>query len=231
MMELARVGNKYLADTEPWKLIKTDESRVKTILNISLQISASLAVLAEPFMPYTAAKLSEMLGLKNLSWKDAGKMNLVASGHTLKDGGLLFDKIEDATIEAQIKKLQDTKIANELASKTVAPEKPAVQFDDFTQMDIRIATIIEAEKVAKTKKLLKLKLDTGIDTRTVVSGIAEYYEPEKIIGQQVCLLANLAPREIKGIESKGMILMAEDNNGKLRLVQPSEFVNPGSPVS
>jgi len=231
MMELARVGNKYLADTEPWKLIKTDESRVKTILNISLQISASLAILAEPFMPYTAAKLSEMLGLENLSWKDAGKDNLVASGHQLKAGGLLFDKIEDATIEAQIKKLQDTKIANELASKTVSPEKPAVQFDDFTQMDIRIATIIEAEKVAKTKKLLKLKLDTGIDTRTVVSGIAEYYEPEKIIGQQVCLLANLAPREIKGIESKGMILMAEDKDGKLSFVSPVNKITNGGTVS
>jgi methionyl-tRNA synthetase len=231
MMELARAGNKYLADTEPWKLIKTDESRVKTILNISLQISASLAILAEPFMPYTAVKLSEMLGLENLSWKDAGKENLVASGHHLKAGGLLFDKIEDATIEAQVKKLQDTKIANELASKTVAPEKPAVQFDDFTQMDIRIATIIEAEKVAKTKKLLKLKLDTGIDTRTVVSGIAEYYEPEKIIGQQVCLLANLAPREIKGIESKGMILMAEDKDGKLSFVSPVNNITNGGTVS
>ncbi len=231
MMELARVGNKYLADTEPWKLIKTDESRVKTILNISLQISASLAILAEPFMPYTAAKLSEMLGLEKLSWKDAGKDNLVISGHQLKTGGLLFDKIEDATIEAQVKKLQDTKIANELASKTVASEKPAVQFDDFTQMDIRIATIIEAEKVAKTKKLLKLKLDTGIDTRTVVSGIAEYYEPEKIIGQQVCLLANLAPREIKGIESKGMILMAEDKDGKLSFVSPVNKITNGGTVS
>ncbi|MBO9701055.1 MAG: methionine--tRNA ligase [Sporocytophaga sp.] len=231
MMELARVGNKYLADTEPWKLIKTDESRVKTILNISLQISASLAILAEPFMPYTAAKLSEMLGLKNLTWKDAGKDNLVASGHELKAGALLFDKIEDATIEAQIKKLQDTKVANELASKTVSPEKPAVQFDDFTKMDIRIATIIEAEKVAKTKKLLKLRLDTGIDTRTVVSGIAEYYEPEKIIGQQVCLLANLAPREIKGIESKGMILMAEDKDGKLSFVSPINKITNGGTVS
>ncbi|WP_028980061.1 methionine--tRNA ligase [Sporocytophaga myxococcoides] len=231
MMELARVGNKYLADTEPWKLIKTDESRVKTILNISLQISASLAILAEPFMPYTAAKLSEMLGLKNLTWKDAGRENLVASGHELKAGDLLFDKIEDATIEAQIKKLQDTKIANELASKTVSPEKPAVQFDDFTKMDIRIATIIEAEKVAKTKKLLKLKLDTGIDTRTVVSGIAEYYEPEKIIGQQVCLLANLAPREIKGIESKGMILMAEDKDGKLSFVSPINKITNGGTVN
>ncbi|GAL86503.1 hypothetical protein MYP_3733 [Sporocytophaga myxococcoides] len=231
MMELARVGNKYLADTEPWQLIKTDASRVKTILNISLQISASLAILAEPFMPHTAAKLSEMLGLEKLSWKDAGKDNLVVGGHQLKAGGLLFDKIEDETIEAQIKKLQDTKLANELASKTVAPEKPAVQFDDFTQMDIRIATIIEAEKVAKTKKLLKLKLDTGIDTRTVVSGIAEYYEPEKIIGQQVCLLANLAPREIKGIESKGMILMAEDKDGKLSFVSPVNKITNGGTVS
>jgi len=231
MMELARVGNKYLADTEPWKLIKTDEARVKTILNISLQISASLAILAEPFMPATATKLSTMLGLEKLSWKDAGKDNLLTSGHQLNTASLLFDKIEDSTIEAQIKKLHDTKIANELASKPVAPEKPAVQFDDFTKMDIRIATIIEAEKVAKTKKLLKLKLDTGIDTRTVVSGIAEYYDPEKIIGQQVCLLANLAPREIKGIESKGMILMAEDKDGKLSFVSPVNLITNGGTVS
>lgn len=230
-IDLARAGNKYLADTEPWKLIKTDEERVKTILNISLQIAANLSIVCEPFMPFTAAKLQEMLDLSGLKWADAGRFDLVSTGHTLKEAQLLFEKIEDEVIEAQIKKLLDTKAANEKAATPLKEAKPAVTFDDFTKMDIRIATILEAERVPKTKKLLKLTLDTGLDQRTVVSGIAEYYEPEKIIGRQVCLLANLAPRDIKGIQSQGMILMAEDKDGALSFISPEKMISNGGTVS
>jgi methionyl-tRNA synthetase len=229
-MDLARVGNKYLADTEPWKLIKTDEERVKTILNISLQLAANLTIVCEPFLPFTAVKLSNMLNVSGLRWKDIGRIDLVKEGHTLKEAQLLFDKIEDDVIEAQIKKLLDTKAANEKDAAPLKEAKPSIAFDDFTKLDIRIATILEAEKVAKTKKLLKLKLDTGIDQRTVVSGIAEYYEPEKIIGKQVCLLANLEPRDIKGIQSQGMILMAEDKDGTLSFVSPEKIITSGGTV-
>ncbi len=231
MMELARAGNKYLADTEPWKLIKTDEGRVKTILNLSLQVAANLAILTAPFMPFTSAKLVDLLNMGDFTWEDAGRVDLLKEGQQLKPAELLFEKIEDEAIEAQVKKLQDAKLANELANFKAAPAKPEVSFEDFGKMDIRIATILEAEKVAKTKKLLKLKLDTGLDVRTVVSGIAEHYEPEQIIGKQVCLLANLAPRDIKGIASQGMILMAEDKDGKLSFVAPSAVVTNGSSVS
>jgi methionyl-tRNA synthetase len=231
LIDLARTGNKYLADTEPWKLIKTDAERVKTILNISLQVGANLAILCEPFMPFTACKLAEQFNLGLLNWSDAGKADILKEGHQLKEAFLLFQKIEDAEIEAQVKKLLDTKAANDLASAVAAPAKPECTYDDFTKLDIRVATILEAEKVPKTKKLLKIKLDTGLDQRTVVSGIAEYYEPEKIIGQQVCLLANLAPRDIKGIESKGMILMAEDKDGKLYFVSPSKGISNGSTIA
>jgi methionyl-tRNA synthetase len=233
-MDLARVGNKYLADTEPWKVIKTDPERVKTILNLGLQIAANLAILSEPFMPFTADNLSSMLDIKGLKWKDAGRTDLLKSGHQLKEAVLLFEKMEDAVIEAQVQKLLDTKAANEQAAALAAPVKPGkpeVTFDDFTKMDIRVATILEAERVPKTKKLLKLKLDTGLDQRTVVSGIAEYYEPEKIIGQRVCLLANLAPRDIKGIQSQGMILMAEDKDGKLAFVTPDKAISNGGMIS
>jgi len=233
-MDLARVGNKYLADTEPWKVIKTDPERVKTILNIGLQIAANLSILGEPFIPFTSEKLSAMLDIKGLKWKDAGRTDLLKEGHQLKEAVLLFEKMEDAVIEAQVQKLLNTKAANELAAALAAPVKPAkpeVTFDDFTKMDIRVATILEAERVPKTKKLLKLKLDTGLDQRTVVSGIAEYYEPEKIIGQRVCLLANLAPRDIKGIQSQGMILMAEDKDGKLAFVTPDKAISNGGMIS
>jgi methionyl-tRNA synthetase len=229
-MDLARVGNKYLADTEPWKLIKTDEKRVKTILNISLQLAANLTIVCEPFLPFTAEKLSNMLNISGLKWKDIGRVDLAKEGHVLKDAILLFDKIEDDAIEAQIKKLLDTKAANEKDAAPLKEAKQPIAFEDFTKMDIRIATILEAEKVAKTKKLLKLKLDTGIDQRTVVSGIAEYYDPEKIIGRQVCLLANLAPRDIKGIQSQGMILMAEDKDGTLSFVSPEKMISSGGTV-
>lgn len=231
MMDAARLGNKYLADTEPWKLIKTDEARVKTILNLSLQVAANLAILCEPFLPFTASKLNGMLNLKTKKWNLAGSSDLISEGHQLNEAQLLFDKIEDATIEAQVKKLEDTKLANEQEKQSVATAKEAVGFDDFTKIDIRVATILEAEKVPKTKKLLKLKLDTGLDQRTVVSGIAEFYEPEKIIGQQVCLLANLAPRDIKGIQSQGMILMAEGKDGRLSFVAPSSPIDNGGTVS
>jgi len=229
MMELARVGNKYLAETEPWKLYKEDPTRVETILHVALQIVANLALASEPFIPFTAQKLKNTLELPNLAWSSLGSDSLLATGHQLNKPELLFEKLEDDVIQAQITKLENTKKENE-RQKAMAL-KPSISFDDFTKMDIRIATIIEAEKVPKTSKLLKLKVDLGIEQRTVVSGIAEHYAPENIIGQQVCLLANLEPRNIKGIESKGMILMAEDANGKLRFVTPSEKVSEGSGVA
>ena len=191
---------------------------------------ANLAIVSEPFIPFTSAKLFTMLNLKANTWNNAGTIDLLKAGDQLGTAELLFDKIEDATIEAQVKKLEDTKQANLLANAEVKPLKENVSFDDFAKMDIRVATIIAAEKVAKTKKLLKLTLKTGIDERTVVSGIAEHFEPEAIIGQQVSLLANLAPREIKGIVSQGMILMAEDADGSLKFVQPGTAVNAGSMI-
>jgi methionyl-tRNA synthetase len=241
LMDLSRVGNKYLADTEPWKLIKSDESRVQTILNLSLQLVANLAVLMEPFLPFTACRLYGMLNLPAYRWKDAGGIDLLPQGHGLGESPLLFTKIEDPVIEAQVQKLLDTKKANEQAAQattgepaalaTALPElKPAVSFDDFTKMDIRVATILAAEAVPKTKKLLKLTLDTGIDQRTVVSGISEHYQPGEIVGKQVCLLANLAPREIKGIMSQGMILMAEDASGALSFLRPEKLVTNGGTV-
>ena len=230
MMDLARLGNKYLADTEPWKIYKENPERVKTILHIGLQIAANLAIVSEPFIPFTSAKLFTMMNLNANTWNNAGTIDLLKAGDQLNPAELLFEKIEDATIEAQVKKLEDTKQANLLANAEVKPLKENVSFDDFAKMDIRVATIIAAEKVAKTKKLLKLTLKTGIDERTVVSGIAEHFEPEAIIGQQVSLLANLAPREIKGIVSQGMILMAEDADGSLKFVQPGTAVNAGSMI-
>jgi len=230
MMNLARLGNKYLADTEPWKLIKTDEERVKTIMNISLQITANLSVLMEPFLPFSAVKLQNMLNLFGCTWADLGKTNLLEAGHEINAPELLFAKIEDETIQVQLDKLEATKSANAAKSKTATPAKENISFDDFSKMDIRVGTILEAEKVAKTKKLLKLLIDTGIDKRTVVSGIAEYYNPEDIIGKQVSILVNLAPRNIKGIDSQGMILMGEDANGELVFVQPSKAIKPGSEV-
>jgi methionyl-tRNA synthetase len=185
----------------------------------------------EPFLPFSAAKLHEMLGLKSLSWPSAGKVDLLPIGHKLNEPSLLFEKIEDATVDAQVQKLLDTKKANEEANRKVPPAKAEITFDDFTKMDIRVATILAAEAVPKTKKLLKLTLDTGLDKRTVVSGIAEHYKPEEIIGRQVCLLANLAPREIKGIQSQGMILMAEHKDGSLSFINPEKVIVNGGTVS
>ncbi|HEX8548113.1 MAG TPA: methionine--tRNA ligase [Cytophagaceae bacterium] len=230
VMELARLGNKYLADTEPWKLIKTNEARVKTILNLSLQISANLAVATTPFLPFTSCKLFGLLNVEMMNWSNLGNINLLERGHQINQGELLFEKIEDEAIEAQILKLQNAKAENEKLKVAVAPAKAEVTYDDFTKLDIRVATIIEAEKVAKTKKLLKLKLNTGLDERIVVSGIAEHYDPKDIIGRKVCLLANLAPRDIKGIMSQGMILMAEGSDGKLSFVAPADGGDNGGVV-
>ncbi|HPA86167.1 MAG TPA: methionine--tRNA ligase [Bacteroidales bacterium] len=229
-MNLARLGNKYLADSEPWKVIKTDPARVKTIMNIALQITANLTIILEPFLPFSMDKLRTWINIGKLPWDEAGREDLLAPGHKVNAPGLLFEKIEDQEIEKQISRLEESKKANENASSKVMPLKDPVTFDEFTKVDIRTATILEAEKVPKTTKLLKLKIDTGIDVRTIVSGIAEYYEPQSIIGKQISIVANLEPRKIKGIESKGMILMAEDRDGKLVMVTPSEKVGNGSPI-
>ncbi|MBQ4502473.1 MAG: methionine--tRNA ligase [Alistipes sp.] len=229
-MNFARIGNKYLADSEPWKLIKTDTERVKTILYIALQITANIATAIEPFMPFSAAKILSMLAVEKFGWDSLGSMDLVAEGHTIGTPSLLFEKIEDETIQRQLDKLEATKAANAAAEVKAEPQKEECTFDDFQKMDIRVSTILAAEKVAKTKKLLKLTVDTGIDQRTIVSGIAEHFTPEELVGQQVLVLVNLQPRELKGILSQGMILMAEDATGKLRLVQPSEAVKAGSMV-
>jgi methionyl-tRNA synthetase len=229
-MNLARLGNKYLADTEPWKVIKSDPERVKTIMNIALQITANLTIICEPFLPFSMEKLRILINLNELKWENAGKQNLLPPGHMINKAELLFDKIEDEEITRQINKLLATKKTNEENNSKTTPGKEPVTFDDFTKIDIRTATILEAEKVPKTTKLLKLRIDTGIDIRTIVSGIAEYYEPESIVGKQISIVANLEPRKIKGIESKGMILMAEDKNGKLVMVAPAEMVSNGSMI-
>lgn len=230
-MDLARLGNKYLAETEPWKLIKTDEKRVQTIMNISLQIVANLAVLGEPFLPFTTDKIRKMLNIPVAAWDKAGSAEFLKAGHQLKPASLLFEKIEDEVIEKQVNKLLETKKENDLATLSVPAAKAEIAFDDFTKMDIRVGTIIEAQKVNKSKKLLKLTVEAGLDTRTIVSGIAESYNPEEIVGKQVCFLANLAPRDIMGITSKGMVLMAEDKDGKLAFLQPDKKIWDGGTVS
>ena len=230
MMNLARLGNKYLTENEPWKQIKTDPERVKTVLNISLQICANLSIVCEPFLPFTADKLSKMLNINLEKWDKAGNIDLVKEGHQLGAVDFLFQRIEDVDIDKQVQKLLDTKKANEEANVEAKPAKANLEYDDFAKIDIRTGTIIEAVKVPKTKKLLKLTIDTGIDKRTVVSGIAEYYEPENIIGQKVSILVNLAPKDLKGITSQGMILMAENYDGKLCFVAPTETINNGSEV-
>lgn len=229
-MNLARIGNKYLADTEPWKLAKTDMDRVATIMNVALQITANLAIAFEPFLPFSSSKLCGMLNVSHFGWDRLGSADLLEEGHQMNAAELLFEKIEDSVIEAQVQKLLDTKKANELANYKAAPAKSNVVFDDFMKMDIRVGTILEAELVPKTSKLMKLLVDTGIDKRTVVSGIAEHFKPEEVVGQQVSILVNLEPRKLRGIESQGMILMAEDAGGKLVFVQPSAPVKPGSEV-
>jgi methionyl-tRNA synthetase len=233
LMSLARLGNKYLADEEPWKVIKLDEERVQTIMYVALQISAALAVVSEPFLPFSATKLKNILNIDaSLSWEDVTENTvLLAATHKINKAELLFSKIEDKEIEAQVEKLAATKIANEQENKVTTPQKETIEFEDFTKLDIRVGTILEAEKVAKTKKLLKLKVDVGIDIRTIVSGIAESFSPEEIIGLQVSVLVNLAPRKIRGVESQGMILMTDTPDGKLAFVAPSKEVKNGQAVS
>ena len=227
LMDVARVGNKYLADEEPWKTAKTDAERTKSVMYVALQIAAALATLSEPFLPFTSNKLKDILNLtsqdsaeKN-SWNDISSKNaLLPAGHQINKAELLFSKIEDEHIQKQLDKLEASKKANEVENAVVDPEKETVQFEDFTSMDLRVGTILEAEKMPKTKKLLVLKVDTGIDVRTIVSGIAESFKPEDIIGKQVTVLVNLAPRKLRGVESQGMILMTEDANGNLVFVNP-----------
>ena len=231
-MNFARIGNKYLADTEPWKVVKTDPERVNTILNIALQITANVAVAIEPFMPFSSEKILKMLAIDRPSWDALGSMSVIPAGREIGEPELLFEKIEDEAIERQLAKLEASKAANAAAeaAQHVAEQKAEVSFDDFDKMDIRISTIIAAEKVAKTKKLLKLTVDTGIDRRTIVSGIAEYFKPEELVGRQVPVLVNLAPRELKGIRSEGMILMAEDALRGLVMMQTDGKVTNGSQV-
>lgn len=230
-MNLARIGNKYLADTEPWKLAKTDMSRVATILNIALQITANLTIVFSPFLPFSSEKLLRMLDTNEaFSWDSLGSMELLPVGHQIATAELLFEKIEDSTIEAQIEKLQATKAANELAERKAEPIAQDIQFDDFLKLDIRVGTVLECSKVPKADKLLQFKIDDGLGGRTIVSGIAKHYQPEELVGKQVCFIANLPPRKLKGIESQGMILSAEDLDGSLRLISPSVEVSPGSKV-
>lgn len=229
-MNFARIGNKYLADSEPWKLIKTDAERVKTILNIALQITANIAIAIEPFMPFSAAKILNMLACEKFGWERLGAMDLLAAGHHIGEPSLLFEKIEDDVIQKQLDRLTEIAKQNAAAEVKAEPQKAECTFDEFQKMDIRVSTILEAEKLPKTKKLLKLTIDTGIDKRTIVSGIAEHFTPEELVGKQVLVLVNLAPRDFKGITSQGMILMAEDATGALRLLQPNEKTNNGAMV-
>ena len=223
LMNLARLGNKYLADEEPWKVIKTDADRVNTIMYVALQIASALATLSEPFLPFTSNKLKQMLNYADNSWQDiSSKSVLLPASHQINKATLLFSKIEDKTIQEQLDKLEASKKANEAASKATEPQKDTISFEDFTKLDIRVGTILEAEKMPKAKKLLVLKVDTGVDTRTIVSGIAESFKAEDIIGKRVTVLVNLAPRKLRGVESEGMILMTEDENGKLVFVNPDQ---------
>ena len=227
LMNLARLGNKYLADEEPWKVIKEDEERVKTIMFVALQIAAGLAVLSEPFLPFTSEKLKDILAVRSsgveTSWSAVStKETLLPPTHQINKAELLFRKIEDKEIQAQLDKLEATKKINENANKELMPQKDTITFDDFTKLDMRVGTIVEAEKMAKTKKLLVLKVDTGLDTRTIVSGMAESFTPEEIVGKKVTVLINLAPRALRGVESEGMILMTENAEGKLVFVNPDE---------
>jgi methionyl-tRNA synthetase len=230
-MNISRIGNKYLADTEPWKLIKTDEERVKTILYYSLQLCALSATLTEPFLPFTSKKLFAMLNMEKPEWEQTIRFDLIPAEHKLNNPELLFEIIDDEQIEFQIQKLMKSKEENESAKKVIIPQKDLITYDDFVKQDIRIATILEAEKVPKADKLLKLLVDTGIDKRVIVSGIAQYYKPEEIIGKQICVLVNLAPRTLRGIESNGMVLMAADKDGSLKFVSPESTCGNGSVVA
>jgi methionyl-tRNA synthetase len=229
-MNLARLGNKYLTDNEPWKKFPEDPVRTGTILNISLQICAQLSIVGTPFLPFSSDKIRKMLNLESFWWDDATRLEWLMPGNKLNPADYVFDKIDDGPIAAQVQRLLDTKKHNDSLLQPSVPMKPIIEYDDFSKMDIRVGTILEAERVPKTKKLLKLKIDTGIDVRTVVSGISEFFEPADIVGKKVSILVNLAPKMLKGIESKGMILMAEDAGRKLFFVTPEGEAENGSTV-
>ena len=230
-MNLARIGNKYLADSEPWKVVKTDPERVKTILNISLQLAANLSIAFEPFLPFSSAKLREMLNMKEFDWSQLGSTDLLPAGHQLAEPSLLFEKIEDATIQAQIDKLLATKKANEAAAHKANPIKPTISFEEFEKLDIRVGRVLECQAVPKMKKLLQFKIADGLENRTIVSGIAQHYKPEELVGKEVLFIANLAPRQFKnGLVSEGMILSAEDFDGSLAVTSLLREVAPGSEV-
>ena len=237
LMNVARLGNKYLADEEPWKKIKTDEERTKAIMYVSIQIAEALAILSEPFLPFTSTKLKTMLCHSELNsestWKDVSTKDvLIPSSHQIGKGELLFSKIEDKKVQQQLDKLEATKKENTVINKNPEPQKQTIQFDDFSKLDMRVGTILEAKKMAKTKKLLILKVDTGIDVRTIVSGIAESFSPEEVVGKKVTVLVNLAPRALRGVDSEGMILMTETPDGKLVFLNPDdEKVYNGAPIS
>lgn len=229
-MNLARIGNKYLADTEPWKIAKTDLPRVATILNIALQLVANLSIAFEPFLPFSSAKLRKMLNMPTCDWELLGSTTLLKEGEKLNPAELLFEKIEDAAIEAQVQKLLDTKKANEEANYKANPIRENIAFDDFLKLDIRVGTVLDCQKVPKADKLLQFRIEDGLEQRTIVSGIAQHYAPEDLIGKQVCFIANLPPRTLKGITSEGMILSAENADGKLSVIMPEKAVKPGSEV-
>ena len=229
-MNLARIGNKYLADTEPWKLAKTDMNRVATILHIALQLVANLSIAFEPFLPFSSEKLRKMLCMDSFDWNQLGHTDLLPAGHQLGKPELLFEKIDDEVIAAQVEKLEATKKANEEASYKANPIRPNIEFDDFLKLDIRVGTVLECTKVPKADKLLQFKIADGLENRTIVSGIAQHYKPEELVGRQVCFIANLPPRKLKGIVSEGMILSAENFDGSLSVIGPMREVKPGSEV-
>ena len=227
-MNLARLGNKYLADSEPWKLVKTDPKRVETILHIALQITANLSFLLEPFLPATATKLRSFLNVELPIWGEIGQTTTLIAGHKVNTPEILFPKIEDTFVEAEVEFLKQSQAIP--VEVQAAPQKPTVSFDDFTKLDIRLGKIIEAEKVPKADKLLKLTVDTGVDVRTIVSGIANFYNPEEVVGKTVSVLINLEPRKIRGVESAGMILMAENAAGELSFVSPEKEFEAGGEI-
>ena len=229
-MNLARIGNKYLADSEPWKLQKTDPKRVETILNLSLQLVANLAIAFEPFLPFSSKKLRHMLNMEEFDWNDLGSTTLIAAGHKINKPELLFEKIDDAPIQAQVDKLLATKAANEAAGRKAEPQKADMPFENFEKMDLRVGTVKECAKVEKSDKLLRFVIDDGLETRTIVSGIAKFYKPEELVGKQVCFIANLPPRKLRGIESQGMILSAENPDGTLSLLTPDRKCADGACV-
>ena len=229
-MNLARIGNKYLADSEPWKVFKTDPKRVETILNLSLQLVANLAIAFEPFLPFSSEKLRSMINMPDLKWNNLGQTDLLVAGHELNKPELLFEKIEDEVVEAQIKKLEETKKANEAANYKAAPIRADVDIEEFSKMDLRVGTVLECEKVPKADKLLRFLIDDGLEKRQILSGIAKYYKPEELLGKQVVFIANLPARKLRGLDSQGMILSAVNNDGSLSVITVDRPVKPGSEV-